>query len=163
MAEENPLNWVEEPAENYLDTHLLYRGVKRFLWASWPNLETIYPTFFTVDQALKGLSVDWSKYSTPKEALNHLPGENPSLKEWGLVQFNVGELREIIKRNNFLIKIKHDPIRIATEELKINRGHSLLKNFCKEGKKRIRTRIRVELSLIAKWVPNMKPLITREK
>ena len=43
MAEENPLNWVEEPAENYLDTHLLYRGVKRFLWASWPNLETIYP------------------------------------------------------------------------------------------------------------------------
>ena len=80
-----------------------------------------------------------------------------------MAQFNVEELREIIKRNSFLIKIKHDPIMLATDTLKINRGHTLLKKFNEEGKKRIRTKIRVELSIIAEWVPNMRPEVTNEK
>lgn len=157
MAEENPLNWMSEPDESYKENHSLYRGVKRFLWATWPDLDEIYPTFFTISQAMEGLSTDWSKYSTPDESLKNLPGDDPNLSDWGIVELKVGDLRKIIKRNNFLIKLKHDPIRTPSETLKINRAHTLLTNFNKEGKQRIRTRIRVELSLIASWASAMKP------
>ena len=157
MVEENPLNWEVEPPENFLDNNFLYRGVKKFLWSTWPNLKKIYPNFFTVDQTKKGLSVDWSKYCSPEDTLNHCLC--PNLTEYGIVQLNVGELRECIRQNNFLIKIEHKPIRVATEILEINRGHTLLTNFDKEGKLRIRTKIKVELSKMAKWAPNMNPIL----
>ena len=158
MVEEDPLSWEEEPPENFLDVHLLYRGVKKFLWAVWDDLDKIYPNFFTVEQTKGGLSVDWSKHSSPEEALDHLPGLNPNLSLYGIAQLSVGKLRESIEKNNFLIGIKHDPIRIKIK-LKIYRGHSLLTNFKREGKNKIRTRIRVELSRIAEWAPDMKPVL----
>lgn len=76
MAEEDPLSWETEQSEDYLDYHLLYRGVHKVLWKNWPDLNRIYPNFFITSQAEKGLSVDWSKYATPAFTLDHLP--NPS-------------------------------------------------------------------------------------
>lgn len=157
MVEENPLNWEEEPPENFLNINYLYRGVKKVLWSTWPDLKKIYPNFFTIEQTIGGLSVDWSKYCSPESTLNHLP--IPDLKIYGIVQLNVGNLRECINQNNFLIGIKHKPIRVESERLKINRGHTLLTNFSKEGKSRIRTKVRVELSKIANWSAKMHPIL----
>lgn len=157
MAEENPLRWEEEPPENYLDTDYLYRGVKKFLWSTWPDLRKIYPNFFTYEQTRGGLSVDWSKYCSAEDALYNLPA--PKLTVYGIVQLNVGDLRGCINKNNFLLELKHDPVRVVTENLKVNRGHSLLTKFNKEGRARIRTRVRVELSKIAEWSPKMNPIL----
>ena len=102
MVEENPLNWEVEPSENFLDNNYLYRGIKKVLWSTWPDLRKIYPNFFTIKQTKGGLSVDWSKYCSSEDALNHLP--NPSLTVYGISQLNVGDLRECINQNNFLIE-----------------------------------------------------------
>lgn len=156
MAEENPLSWEEEPPENFLNTDYLYLGVKKFLWSTWPDLRKIYPNFFTYEQTKGGLSADWSKYCSAEDALNNL--STPKLTIYGIAQLNVCDLRECINQNNFLIEIKHDPVRVAIESLKVNRGHTLLTNFRKEGKSRIRTKVRVELSKIANWSPKMNPI-----
>jgi len=58
MDEEDPLSWDIEPYENFLDSHFFYRAVHKYLWKNWPDLNKIYPNFFTLDQAINGLSVD---------------------------------------------------------------------------------------------------------
>ena len=72
MAQINPLNWSKEPSQNYLNNHLLYRGIKDNLWKYFKTLNSISPNFFIRKEAIKGLSMDWSKYATPNDTLNHL-------------------------------------------------------------------------------------------
>ncbi len=143
MAKKNNLIWEAEPPENFLDEHSLYRGVHKNLWMRWSDLSVIYPNFFQFDHTIGGLSVDWSKYATSEFTFNRL---TPDLKIFGIVEFIVGKLRECIRRNNFPITIQHDP---KTD----NRAHSLLKRIHEVNK----AKVKIELSRIAQWAPNMKP------
>jgi len=152
MAEEDPLTWETEPSENFLDEHFLYRGINKNIWKTWENLEKIYPNFFMKRRAVDGLSCDWSKYATPQATLNHL---NSDLTEYGIAELNVGEFRNEINEGNFPLTIHHDPTRIATILLPINRAHTLIKGF----KQKNTATIRCKISKIAKWAVNMRPII----
>lgn len=150
MAEEDPLTWETEPSENFLDDHFLYRGIHKNIWKNWTNLQKIYPNFFMTKRAIDGLSSDWSEYAYPQNTLNHL---NSDLTEYGIVELNVGKFRNVIDENNYPLTIHHDPIRIATRTLPINRAHTLIKGF----KQKNTTPIRRKISKIAKWALNMCP------
>lgn len=152
MAEEDPLTWETEPSENYLDEHFLYRGIHKNMWRKWENLQKIYPHFFMKKRAVEGLSSDWSKYSNLQTTLNHL---NSDLTEYRIAELNVGKFRNVINENTFPLTIHHDPIRIATRTLPINRAHTLIKGF---NQKNITT-IRRKISKIAKWALNMCPVV----
>lgn len=145
MAQESPMSWPVEASDNFLSTHELYRGVKHFLWKTWKSLDEIDPNFFTEKQAKGGLSVDWSKYSEPKDTLNRL--SPPSLTVWGIIRLDIGDLKTIIKEKDLPIEIKHDPI-------SSNRSHTLLLNIHRGNKAKIRR----ELSKIAYWISGMKPI-----
>lgn len=138
------LMWQKEPVENYLDEHLLYRAVSRGLWETWQSLNIIDPNFFNIKNAEGGLSFDWSKYSTPQDTLNRR--KRQSLRDNGIVQLNIGELKLCVKKFELPIKIEHDP---KPE----NQAHTLLHGITKGNK----TKIRRKLSKIAKWAPGMKP------
>ncbi|MEE9379224.1 MAG: hypothetical protein V3V33_14460 [Candidatus Lokiarchaeia archaeon] len=148
MDKEDPLTWEIEPQENFLDIHLLYRAVHKILWNKWPDLNKIYTNFFSFNQVINGLSVDWSKYATPEDTLNRRI--DPNLTSNGIIEIIVGKLRECIKQNDYSITIQHYPLRIPP----INRAHSLLDGITKINKAKIKR----ELSTIAQWAPNMKPI-----
>ncbi len=153
MAQENPLNWEKEPFENYLDEHSLYRGIHRNIWIKWPILENIQPHFFYSDNAEEGLSMDWSKYSTPEDTLKRL--REPNLETNGIIDLNVEKLRNCIEENSFPLIIVHDPIKKATKILPINRAHTLIHGINGANKAKIRRIV----SKIAEWAPEMKPII----
>ena len=98
MVENNPLNWrdekedpnlwVKEPFSNYLDNHLLYHAVNRTFWQTWKTLDEIAPKFFSFNKVekerdKKELSVDWSKYATPKFTFQC---HNSDLKRIGIME-----------------------------------------------------------------------------
>jgi len=151
MAEDDPLDWEIEPSESYLDFHLLYRGIHKIFWIKWPNLDNIQPNFFMTKNVIKGLSVDWSKYATPEFTLSHLP--DPEISINGIIELKVGKLKNCIEENNFHITINHVPIRNPKNNEILNRAHTLLKGI-HEGNK---AKIKLKISKIAKWAPNMKP------
>jgi len=148
MDEEDPLKWDIEPYENFLDFHYLYRAIHKFLWVNWPNLNKIYPNFFSLDQAINGLSVDWSKYATPEFTFNSRP--IPKLTTYGIVELNVRKIKIEIVDNSLPIKIKHNPIK----ETPFNRAHTILEGIGKINK----AKIKMKLSKIAQWAPKMKPI-----
>jgi len=148
MDEEDPLTWEVEPYENFLDFHFLYRAVHKILWRIWPDLNRIYPNFFTLDQTINGLSFDWSKYATSKFTLNSRP--EPELNVNGVVELNVGKVKSIIKNKSLPLTIRHNPIR----ESPVNRAHTILEGIGKINK----AKIKIELSNIANWAQNMKPI-----
>ncbi len=148
MAEEDPLKWDVEPYENFLDSHSFYRAVHKNLWKDWPDLYKIYPNFFSTDQAINGLSVDWNKYATPEFTLNSRPA--PELTTNGIVELNVGNIKSSIKDMSLSLSIKHDPIK----EPPINRSHTILKGIGKINKAKVKRK----LSEIAQWAPNMMPI-----
>lgn len=148
MDEEDPLTWEVEPYKNFLDYHFFYRAVHKVLWKNWPDLNKIYPNFFTIDQAINGLSVDWSKYVTPEFTLKSR--RIPELTTNGIVELNVGIIKSIIEDMSFPLTIKHDP----TKESPINRAHTILEGIGKVNK----TKVKRKLSKIARWAPRMMPL-----
>lgn len=148
MDEEDPLSWDTEPYENFLKSHSLYRAVHKDLWKKWPDLNKIYTNFFSLDQAINGLSADWSKYATPEFTLNSRP--NPELTINGIVELNVGKIKSIIEDKSLPLMIEHDPKRTPP----INRAHTLLRGIGKINK----AKIKMKLSKIAQWAPNMMPI-----
>lgn len=148
MDEEDPLSWNIEPYENFLNSHFFYRAVHKFLWKNWPRTDKIYSNFFSLDQAINGLSVDWSKYATPEFTLNSRPV--PKLYVNGIVKINVGKIKIVIEEKILPISIKHDPIK----EPPLNRAHTLLEGISKINK----AKLKLKLSKIAQWAPNMMPI-----
>ena len=148
MAEENPLKWDVESYENFLDSHFFYRAVHKHLWKNWPDLNRIYPNFFSIDQAINGLSVDWSKYATPEFTLKSRP--TPELTTNGIVELNVGKIKRNIEDKSLPVLINHNPIK----EPPINRAHTILEGIGKINK----AKIKMKLSEIAQWSPKMKPI-----
>ncbi|MHA1491203.1 MAG: hypothetical protein ACTSRI_16335 [Promethearchaeota archaeon] len=151
VVEKDPLSWKTKPSENYLDDHFLYRGVHKVLWKNWPDLNRIYPNFFITSQAEQGLSVDWSKYATPLFTLNHLP--DPPLEINGIVELNVGNIKQLIINANLPINIQHNPMRTQNKDQRINRVHSLIIGINKTNK----TKVKRFFSKIAKWAKDMAP------
>jgi len=153
MVQDDPLKWETEPAENFLNEHLLYRGIHKNLWSKWSDIQDINPNFFMTQHAPPGLSVDWSKYATPQETLtNHLKS---NLYIFGIVELNVGEFRFCVKENEFPLTIQHDPNKEESEIEPLNRAHTLIKGFTRTNT----SKIRMILSRIAIWAPEMKPII----
>jgi hypothetical protein len=68
--------WSEEPEENFLNSHFLYRAVHRGLWQNWESTDRIDPIFFYSKNAEEGLSFDWSKYSSPQDTLERRKGNS---------------------------------------------------------------------------------------
>jgi len=148
MDEEDPLSWDIEPYENFLDSHFFYRAVHKHIWKNWPDLNKIYPNFFSLDQAINGLSVDWSKYASPVFTLNSRPA--PELTRNGIVELNVGKIKISIKDKSLPLTIKHDPIKVPP----INRAHTILEGIGKTNK----AKVKMKLSKIAQWAPKMMPI-----
>ena len=143
MSNETNSEWETEPPSNFLNEHYLYRGIHKDLWKQWSSINSIEPNFYITRHAKNGLSVDWSKYAKPSDTLKQ---KGNDLTFYGIVQVKVGDLRRSIKRNLFPLELHHDPI------LK-NRAHSLIDGISRCNK----ARIKMELSEIAEWAPNMKP------
>lgn len=80
-----------------------------------------------------GISVDWSKYSTPQQSVARRA--NPS--DNAVLRFIVGDVRKIP------MDVKHAPI-------KQNRAHSLISKLSEDKRRKMRQRD--ELAKIAKWV-----------
>lgn len=134
----------KEPDENFLDSHFLYRAVNKGLWSNWDSIDRIDPIFFYSKNVKEGLSFDWSKYSTPEDTLGRRKGK--TLKENGIIQLSIGDLRKIVIQFNLPLMIKHDP-------LSNNRSHTLLLGITKANTAKIRRK----LSKITYWVEGMKP------
>lgn len=97
--------------------------------------------------------MDWSKYASPSFTLKHLP--IPDLKTNGIVEMNVGELKDTISKSELPISIQHDPVRTLKENQKPNRAHTLITGINKTNKAKVKRR----LSRISRWATNMTPLI----
>lgn len=155
MVEEDPLKWEIEPSENFLPEHLFYRAIPKTLWALWKDINKIEPNFFMIKENEKGLSVDWSKYAKPKDTLER--SAKPDMASTGIIQINIGKLREIILQYNLPLDIQHDPIKSLIKMpyriIGINRAHTLLSGV----NRRNRTTIRRRLYKIVEWIPNLKP------
>ncbi len=144
MAKKDIVKWKIEPPENFLNAHFLYRGVHKTLWIHWPDINRIYPNFFQLEQAASGLSVDWSKYSTPEITFSRLI---PDLKIYGIAELNVGKLRECIAQNDFQLKIRDAPI-------SNNRAHSLIEGIGKKNN----AKMKIKFEKFVKWAQNMTPI-----
>jgi hypothetical protein len=82
-----------------------------------------------------GMSVEWDKFSTPKQAQQRAkkPNEN------GIIRLNCGKVRQIIPREaKNPLKVEHDPIQE-------NRSHTLV-----IGNKD--PEVRMQLKRISNWV-----------
>ncbi len=145
-----------EPPENFKEHHCFYRGVKKFLWRQWEDLDRIRPNFFMKEQARGGLSVDWSKYARPTDTLTYLNNlsqlPNNDLSVYGIAKLNVGNLRRCIEENNFPIKIKHDPQPVEQPD---NDAHTLLKNILDVNI----ALVKAKLAEIADWASGMRPIV----
>ena len=148
LAKEDQIDWETEPPECYENDHLLYLGIHRDLWCQWPDLDKIHVNFFMTQHALRGLSVDWSKYADPKDTLAYL---NPSLNVYGIAEVKVGDLRTCIDQYDLPLSIKHDPVK---EPPNRNRAHTLIKGVTKKNKASIKRR----LYKLFQWAPDMEPL-----
>ena len=154
MAEEDPLTWEDEPYQNFLNNHLLYRAIPKIIWKHWVPDFKIRPSFFITKNALEdGLSVDWSKYARPVDTLNRR--NNPTLSKWGISKINVGKLKNSIQENNLPLTIEHKPQRLPP---KINRAHTLINGFTISNT----TDIRRKIYKLVEWVQGMKPTLTEE-
>ena len=138
--------WSEEPEENFLNSHFLYRAIHRGLWQNWESTDRIDPIFFYSKNAEEGLSFDWSKYSSPQDTLERRKGN--SLKENGIIQLNLRKLRTDIIQFNLPITIEHAP-------LPENQSHTLLLGITRSNTAKIRRK----LSKIAEWAEGMRPKI----
>ena len=161
MVEEDPLKWETEPSENFLPEHLLYRAIPKTLWELWADINKIEPNFFMIKEKEKGLSVDWSKYAMPIDTLER--STKPDLTFNGILQMNIGKLRDLILRYNLPIEIEHNPIRSPIKTsyriIQINRAHSLLIGVHRQNRATMRRR----LYKIAEWAANMKPKTENKK
>ena len=142
--------YEKEPFSKFLNKHYLYRGVPKILWKEWDDLNEIEPTFFMLNNAIDGLSVDWSKYTKPSETLERRNKSRGLLKDeltyYGIIQLNIGDFKEVKKENELSLKVEHDP------QL-LDRSHSLIQGIIRENV----SKVRMILSEIAQWAPNMNP------
>ncbi len=77
MAQEDPALWQIEPRENFLNQHLLFRGINKQIWKHWgediDNIQENFITFPRKSDIKPELSVDWSKFChNPKNTLIRL-------------------------------------------------------------------------------------------
>ena len=152
MGHDSHIKYDKESFLNYLNDHYLYRGVPKLLWSEWDDKSEVEPTFFMLNEAIEGLSVDWSKYSTPNDTLKRR-NESRSLKEddltyYGIIQINIGDFRKVKKEFDLPLNVEHDP------EL-INRAHSLIHRIIRANV----SKIRMILSEIANWALEMEPSV----
>jgi len=144
MVKNNNVEWEKEPLENFLDEHVLYRGIHKNYLINWSDFNKIPPNVFSYKKDEKGISTDWSKYATPQFTLSHL--RNPDLKDNGILEINVGNLKETIKGYNLPLIIEHNP-------LKLNRAHTLIIGINTKNKAKNRR----HLSKISKWAKGFDP------
>lgn len=115
------------------DKDLLYHRIHKAFWLDQINShknkngKEFPPGLFRYRGDDDNLSVDWRKYSTPKDTKNRAP--DPSTN--GVVEFDAGSVRKDS------LTVKHDPI-------DDNQAHS-----CICGNE---SQVRKTLSNIAKWV-----------
>ena len=112
--------------EDIPNKDVLYRWVKK----DQVDGDLVFPTTF-IDVG-KGMSTDWSKYSTAEETKNRVASWGNNQKEYGVISFVAGEVRKIENQN-----VEHTPT-------KKNRAHSDIK-----GEKT--TKARVLFSRIYSW------------
>lgn len=153
MAEEIPLtNWEIEEIPD-LDPlgqeYVLYRCIYE-TFIKEKALDRISPSAFKDEKNL-GVSTDWSKYSTPKEA--QLRERRHSPEKYGVVSLKILEIREseILKE----LSIEHSPLQ-KTGSNKGNRAHTDIMGIQKYGRSHKRNKAQVYLARIAQWEINNK-------
>ncbi len=151
MAQDIPLtNWEKEDIPNFDplgNDYLLFRQIhKTFIKDRAP--ETISPSAFK-DIKDKGISTDWSKYSTPQETQQR-PIRNPP-EHYGVVSLKVREIRE--REELSKLKIEHAPEQ-KTRDYRGNQAHTDIKGLLKYGYLIKETQIL--LSRLSKWEINEK-------
>lgn len=136
---------THESNDNFSDEEFLYRGIHKTYWGHWKDLEKIYPNFFSLKKIKErgSMSFDRSKYATPKATLIHQKA--PTLDINGIAEVNIEKLRERISINNYSLNISYTPT-------PINQAHTDLVNWSGNI-----SEIRMKLSEIFGWAPNMKP------
>lgn len=138
---------MKEPSTNFLPEHSIYRGIHKTLWDFWPDIQKIQPHIFTKEQALAGLSVDWSKHTTPQKTLSRLAQDLEfPLNAYGIIEWNIGILHKVMKDFRIEIDLEHDPIFD-------NPAHTLIQKITKMNKASIE-RI---MAKVAKWVDELIP------
>jgi len=125
MANEEIVSW---PKENIPDQALMFMRVHRNFLDDKGD-----PTPGVFRNHNKGMSVDWNKYSTPKETLSRArkPAEN------GIIQMVARNIRQLPSQT-----VEHSP-------LEANRAHSEV-----FGEKD--TEVRLKFSRIFKWTIKYK-------
>ena len=153
MVEEVPLtSWEIEEIPN-IDSqgneYLLYRHIhKTFIKVKEPD--RISPSAFK-DEHGRGVSTDWSKYSTPRDTQMRKKTHPP--EEYGVVSLLIRKIRE----NEVLkdLSIEHSPIQKSVSD-KGNRAHTDIKGILKYGRNHKKNKAQVHLARIAKWEINNK-------
>lgn len=142
--------YEKEPASNFLNEQFLYRAVPKVLWNNWDDIDEIEPAFFMLNNAIEGLSIDWSKYSKASESLarrNESRGlDKQDLSYYGMLELNIGDYRKVNSEDNLELDLQHDP-RLD------NRAHSLIHGIMKVNV----SKVRMLLSEVAKWALDLKP------
>lgn len=124
-------------------------------YCDFKNPHQIAPNFFMTKHAIKGLSVDWSKYASPDKTLINV---NSDLTVYGIAEIKIENFRKVIEEFSFPLNIQHHPIREETETEHINRAHTLIVGF----NERNTTKIRRKISKITNWADNMSPIIEKD-
>ena len=152
MVEDDPQTWIKEPAENFLPPHFFYLAISEVLWGAWTSpRDKIFPNIFYSNKCIDGISVDWSKYSTPEDTKYKRTRIN---EETGVIQFKLENFFNINNIYAFHLSLEHDPIREKKPKYPfINRGHSLIHGITKQFK----TQIEREMTDISNWIPQCKP------
>lgn len=151
MAQDIPLtNWEKEDIPNvdpFNNDYLLFRHIhKTFIKDRNPQM--ISPSAFK-DPNGKGISTDWSKYSTPRET-HKRSKRNPS-EEYGIVSLKVREIREKEELNK--LTIEHVPDQ-KTKNYEGNRAHTNINGLLKY--RYLIRETQVLLSRLSKWEINEK-------
>ena len=149
MDQNVPLtDWAKEDIPNY-DPHdkdyLLYRHIHK-TYINIKNHSVIALSAFK-DPTGKGISTDWSKYSTPQETQKHSLKNPP--EDYGVVSLRVKGIRDEVEFNKLIIE--HFPIQ-KTKYYKGNRAHTNVNGLLKYGS--LMREIQVLLSRQAKWEIN---------
>ena len=152
MVKDDPHTWIKEPAENFLPLHFFYLAIPKVLWGAWTSpRDKISPNIFYSNKCINGLSINWSKYSTPEDTKYKRTRFD---EETGVIQFELVNFYNINNVYSFNLSLEHDPIREKTLEYPfINRGHSLIHGITEQFK----TQIEREMTDISRWDPQCKP------
>lgn len=151
MDQDIPLtNWEKEnipSTDPFNNDYLLFRNIHRtFIRERDPQM--ISPSSFK-DPKGRGISTDWSKYSTPQKTQKRSKRNPP--EEYGVVSLKIREIREKEELNKLIIE--HAPDQI-TKDFKGNRAHTNINGLLKYEYQT--KEIQILLSRLSKWEINEK-------